>query len=280
MKEFPVWREFARREKVDPNGIKLFDIQNVTNMYWAGEKDDYDWRKDFGPLIPPFPVMWLESHHEGGKLGTTSFDAGIAVTTNSPSSPLMAPIIEAQRRDPDTHDREGVPFTIVTVRAWAIRHNGYFLEVPLMFAMAVDEQGRWMWNRYGDVMDEAPQGVQAMLESVLYPAMLAIGLVNCKNVDTEPRQTQRRGGKKSKRQPKTLDYHVIKLPRPSGGGGHGSGAGEPMAFHAVRGHFRTYTAERPLMGKRVGTYWFAAHVRGDARVGVSKATYEVRGDVL
>lgn len=54
----------------------------------------------------------------------------------------------------------------------------------------------------------------------------------------------------------------------TGGRARGStgvtGEGEPLALHWVRGHFKTYTAEKPLLGRAVGTYWWSPHLAGQA----------------
>ena len=40
-----------------------------------------------------------------------------------------------------------------------------------------------------------------------------------------------------------------------------------VARHMCRGHFRTYTAERPMLGKHVGTFWVEMHARGSTKRG-------------
>ena len=40
--------------------------------------------------------------------------------------------------------------------------------------------------------------------------------------------------------------------------------GEHVAIHLVRGHFKTYTKDKPLLGRAVGTFWWQPHVAGKA----------------
>jgi hypothetical protein len=47
------------------------------------------------------------------------------------------------------------------------------------------------------------------------------------------------------------------------------------ALHICRGHFKTFTEDAPLFGKRVGTYWWASQVRGKAEEGVVEKDYRV-----
>lgn len=112
-------------------------------------------------------------------------------------------------------------------------------------------------------------------------AFTALGLINCRNVDTQeaPRIRLRRNGTQKRRgQPApTIRYNTIILP---GGGSQwqgtkGSGTHRATALHRVRGHFKTFTADRPLMGQHVGTYWWGWQVRGNADNGVVVSDYRL-----
>ena len=120
------------------------------------------------------------------------------------------------------------------------------------------------------VDDESIEFVAAPLR----PAALAIGLMNCKNVRTQARTTGNVYNRRKRKQSPKLDYHVIVLPGPAGGGAS-AGGHRDLRQHKVRGHFKTYTAEKPLMGRHVGTYWFAWHLRGDAERGRIVADYKL-----
>lgn len=48
-----------------------------------------------------------------------------------------------------------------------------------------------------------------------------------------------------------------------------------MRHHLVRGHFKTFTPEAPLLGKHVGTYWWESSVRGHSEKGEVKKSYKV-----
>lgn len=49
-------------------------------------------------------------------------------------------------------------------------------------------------------------------------------------------------------------------------------------MHLCRGHFSTYTEDKPLFGKYVGRYWIPSHVRGSAELGVIDKDYRVKLD--
>jgi hypothetical protein len=46
-------------------------------------------------------------------------------------------------------------------------------------------------------------------------------------------------------------------------------------LHICRGHLRTYTEEKPLFGKVIGTFFIPAHLRGDEKVGTVVKDYQL-----
>ena len=46
-----------------------------------------------------------------------------------------------------------------------------------------------------------------------------------------------------------------------------------MPHHYCRGHFATYTEEKPLFGKYSGKFWIPAHVRGSVKNGAVVKDY-------
>lgn len=49
------------------------------------------------------------------------------------------------------------------------------------------------------------------------------------------------------------------------------------ALHLCRGHFATYSEDRPLFGKLIGTFWVPAHLRGLASAGTVTKDYTIGG---
>jgi hypothetical protein len=72
---------------------------------------------------------------------------------------------------------------------------------------------------------------------------------------------------------KTLD--IVPLRRVLSKRGDGSSTGIRAAAHIVRGHFKTYTAEKPLMGRHVGTWFWHDSVRGSIDEGIVDKEYNV-----
>lgn len=112
----------------------------------------------------------------------------------------------------------------------------------------------------------------------LTPALYTLGLMNCKNVGIEAAAPQIHRSKKSKpdKIPR-LEFHTIKLPGTSytSHTSHTAAERAELAHHLVRGHFKTYTADAPLLGRAVGTYWWGWQARGSKKNGIVVSDYEV-----
>jgi hypothetical protein len=150
--------------------------------------------------------------------------------------------------------------------------------------LVVDADGRYNGEVMQDVWDE--NGDRAYLPEELSNELLtpwmALSLINCRNVKTAEKGSikVRRSGAQKRRgeKPFTIRYNTILLP---GGGSEydaKSGTHRATALHRVRGHFKTFTAERPLMGKHVGTYWWGWQLRGDPKRGIVISDYQIDGE--
>lgn len=58
--------------------------------------------------------------------------------------------------------------------------------------------------------------------------------------------------------------------------GGSTSVGTSVPLHICRGHFKTFTDEKPLLGKHTGKYWWQPHVRGDEKNGTIKKDYRVK----
>ena len=114
------------------------------------------------------------------------------------------------------------------------------------------------------------------------PVWLALNLINCRNVTTREQGSVFARSTREKRQRVPITrYHTIELPGTAGRElRHGRRRRSPaeeyvMSQHRVRGHFKTFTAEAPLLGKHVGTYWWGWQVRGSKDAGEVISDYEI-----
>lgn len=147
-------------------------------------------------------------------------------------------------------------------------------------------EGKLYGNLYGIFRsDLANQAIMDREVAGLKPLLLALSFLACSNVglrEVEPSRAERRQHARTHPERPLLRYRVVEVAphltaRRPGGGTLVAGSPEHhKALHICRGHFRTYTRERPLFGKYAGTFYVPAHVRGTATDGVSIHDYNVR----
>jgi hypothetical protein len=130
----------------------------------------------------------------------------------------------------------------------------------------------------GDTMLQ--QGIADMALQALRIVWMANSLATCKNVRFVQDESGRSRAKRLRKEHRGLVWHrlVIQPARSRvARAATGSAAEELLTrMHLARGHFKTYTEEKPLLGKNVGTWWWSPHVRGDAAIGHVVKDYEVR----
>lgn len=140
--------------------------------------------------------------------------------------------------------------------------------------------GGWTPANKNDAAEDLTQAVKFM-----WPGIIAVGWLNCKNVtidthialNVQPIQRRKKGKARPFRAPSAIDFHTIRLPgqpmvrTSTPRGGHHA----PPRLHEVRGHFKTFTADKPLMGRHVGTFWWGWQVRGNPNRGRTITDYSM-----
>lgn len=130
------------------------------------------------------------------------------------------------------------------------------------------------------VRDEAVAALTAGMR-MMFPVYLAISFMHCKNVERReeapPPKLSKKWEKKHGRP--LVRYHVLDIDPmrkvlSSEGGVETNGL--KKALHICRGHFATYTEDKPLFGRVTGTFWKPQHVRGSAKNGVVVKDYNVK----
>lgn len=112
----------------------------------------------------------------------------------------------------------------------------------------------------------------------LYTLNMGLLLLGCKNIEAQKIQASIPLNKKRikyNKQP-IFTYHTLVL-KPVGK----KQESIPRhlwhnRIHLARGHFKTYTAEKPLFGHITGRFWWQPHIRGRNREGVVMKDYEVQ----
>lgn len=118
------------------------------------------------------------------------------------------------------------------------------------------------------------------------PVWLGCSLANCRNVRVQenmPRYVNRQDRRLAERNgdPPRQRFYTLEIDparAPSEPSVRREGEPSPRALHICRGHFHTYSEDRPMFGKYAGTFWVPAHVRGKADVGVIGKDYRVLHD--
>lgn len=123
--------------------------------------------------------------------------------------------------------------------------------------------------------------MESALMVMAHTALHAINFMHCKNIELIDmpisRQQRRLAERKNKPliQYKTLVIEPFK--KQVRNEARQTGQSEiQRALHIARGHFRTYTEEKPLFGKLSGTFWIPMHLRGNKAKGVVHKDYEVK----
>lgn len=136
--------------------------------------------------------------------------------------------------------------------------------------------------QFADYPEEDAWRLTNVIGPLLFvPALFAISLMHCKNVDVRPFDPAERVSRKHERKhgrPLTR-YYVLDI-QPIRGildkEGEAQTKGLRHALHICRGHFKTYDEDARLFGRHVGTYWWPSHVRGSAEKGVVEKDYRIR----
>ena len=112
--------------------------------------------------------------------------------------------------------------------------------------------------------------------SLLTPALYALQLLNCKNVRQVESSNHEGLSKRERKSVFREDFHILDVPLINriANGEIEIGIGGKCPLHTVRGHFKTFTAEKPLLGRHVGMYWWEDYVRGSIKNGIVSKEYQ------
>ena len=130
----------------------------------------------------------------------------------------------------------------------------------------------WAWEHMSSCLKGCDLNI-ALLQT-------AITLLNCKNIITTKIKAPDLLNKKRRRLGKQelFDYHVLDIVLPPKNKYYKEKS-EPLShnrIHLCRGHFKKYTAERPLFGRNIGLYWWPAALRGQNKDGMVIKDYSCK----
>ena len=279
---------------------KLFDIDNIA-AYWIQHDDEtFDISSEAGPLRLPYKTMWVEhgkhlnaeqsawSIAKNGKKverykgqrktqGVGTLGAGCLLREIAPDTAERTNYLrymQLKDHDPNAYLLTGVFFD----KEGALNRDG--------ITNWISEDGKWITSMvhsgesllYRFAMNAGqPELVMHEIRAAFNPIAMAIGLMNCRNIESEDRVTKPVTKRKHRKRITTpgTEYKVIRLPgAPSNRVDGKVEISGSTRYHTVRGHFKTYTEEKPLYGKLTGTWWWAPSVRGKKENGEIISTYK------
>jgi hypothetical protein len=264
------------------SATNFFDINTASELYWQGRQDYYSLNEDFGSMLPPYDKVWMEWTlpkrvlAKGGHWMELESPYSWAANINS--------YAHGDSRIMDVNLFVSSPTAMV-----APNFDGEIVpgvvSIPITASLHLDGKT----GLVKDIYDYAPADAVEkdsktydFIRDELYDknvVWMALQLMNCKNISTRPLGSvfSRSSAQKRKGEP-TVKYQTIVLPG-SQTGHHSTGRRpkqDVLALHKVRGHFKTFTPERPLLGRHVGTYWWGWQVRGNPENGVVISDYQLK----
>jgi hypothetical protein len=238
-------------------------LDNLASWLWASPKLLWSLDDDFGPLRPPFDNMWMEWEYPKPEHVNPN-----ALREPFPVGSSGASWITCQ----DDHNFSVRDFA--RLRGWGI------IPSPWMTYIKLDDDGRnpvvnvgFEWAEDADTFEDKVESLTPL------EALLGISLMNCRNVTLSDERPAKQTTMRAKRAASTpyamKQINVPGLNRATTRAQSRNAAGSAIPLHLVRGHFKTFTEERPLFGSKTGTYWWGWQARGDAKHGVRDHEYVV-----
>lgn len=129
---------------------------------------------------------------------------------------------------------------------------------------------------FGNIDEEISKGLPDRMALLFF---LATMLANCKNVESAVIPADEKLIKAQLRRGKQIyKWYTLKIdPMRKAIKAEGGEASYEKAFHICRGHFKTYSSERPLLGRLAGRFWWPMHTRGSREAGEVTKDYALKG---
>lgn len=273
-------------ETLQDRSIPVLRIDNVSEYYFVSSSQDY-WspERDFPNLAPPFECFWLEFRFPKKIHSGTGYSTEIGeLTPNGRTGCLVYAL-------PPAHFIENFGEVIPPDTHWLLAGE-VFIDYGVVHdriegphgtcLLAVDAAGQVIGKQLIKSF-AAPEHEEAPHETMrwLYPALLAISFMHCKNVtitdNPVPPKLAKRFQERHGFEPtahKTLVIEPLKeVLRKEG---KADKTGLKTAMHICRGHFADYTEGKGLFGKYHGRYWMPQTIRGTKGTTPAPREIEIR----
>jgi hypothetical protein len=202
-------------------------------------------------IIPPHPRLWVEAR------SVSAVDGG-----------HLASLTVTDKADPETGWRTSMTILATLDRAMYMHWGcAVFRTDKTGVANFCQLYGR---GDYPATSQHAANHLYAFMAFTL-------GFINCRNIRTVDHVPQRHERRQAARagaiQPVTYKTLAVTGFGRSEVGRPKSDNHPGVASHIMRGHFKRFTEERPLLGKYVGQFWWEQQVRGTADKGIIHKDY-------
>jgi hypothetical protein len=256
---------------------KVIDIRTAAEQYYlSGQNQDAQQLFTmFDIVMPPFPNCIFEFQSGDrefifpGQEKTFQFQDTAVVLTTEPVSP------EEEIKLDNTLPGHEACFSVCVT--WIISQGGKTMIFDDQPHFYIDRNGSLVKRNGMMVMDSKTDNLQAIGEMIIVaiaPVLFALTLMHCRNVTLEQVTTplplsnnkSKRRKQIEERKKHSFERHTVVIRDRKGrvvqAGLRQEGASKGL--HWVRGHFHTYTPERPLFGnpKLHGRFWVPAHLAG------------------
>ncbi len=273
-------------------------IHNVADYVFQSPAGDWDFRRDFPNIAPPFDNLWMEWSHSRrwsfhdippDDPGPDRIRAGFSILGIDLRDPEMETLLPDTVRKPPPEARwmcignfilhvdDG--FSMPPSITWFVSEDGHYVPESL------NDGGigvRLSFNplfKFSFEPTEADWNEATGLYWFLPVPFMALTFMHCKKVELvkgpawEARLQQAR--QRRDREP-LVRWHTLVIDpvkKIVGSANGGNSMLSPKALHICRGHFKDFR-QQGLFGKNHGIYWWPMHVRG------SQANGEVHKDYL
>lgn len=211
---------------------------------------------------------------------TVKWQAKAVLMTYAPEGRIAAPVaIDSfeQREDGVTYDTSVDPDKMTGEQKAEL--NTELTELFNATARILLESGNQVVK---DHIEDRMMRTRSFLGVLLYEVVTAFALMGCRNIDlrdTPPsRQVRRAAARAGLPAPftvKTLVVRPLARRKQTDSDAPPNNDAVPIALHWVRGHFKTFTAEKPLLGRATGTFWWTPHLAGSKEAGVVVKDYKI-----
>lgn len=167
---------------------------------------------------------------------------------------------------------------VVDMGSWAELIGTVMVPVDDSGAVGDDWKRRYSVGWRNRLPVQPDSSIRDFLDWMACVCLATLTFMNCKNVTLKETSNEAmRKAFERRRGCKPLRYHVLNIEsviaRTRGASG---GLSMFNALHMCRGHFKTFTKERPLFGKVAGRFWWGYQARGTPEAGVVVKDYRVK----